>query len=422
MPKDIHIYRITGEQDVNTPWSPSNPSATVHLDEHCDKSSWSIDSTSVEVIDHNETTGLTKVRVWFMVTLPRNPPPGFEVQLSEAKVEVYDPDTEFVTDADAPLAVGEMQYVDIDIPVEKDGEYCFLVCAKDQQYPGEYITNKAWEGQGHEIRPLLQQNSQADLGAAVCMYHGAQVPTSGIKAAWTRIKQRWVKYAGGRRYKVVAGQMYKDDKWQQISNPAYEHASVAHSSLAGGARNRSGSHFPPEVWVIFAHGGDAPYESKLLVCRKGWLHKCAIAANSASVSGLSGWDFAYVSSLQSLSEINLVVLAGCSSSKKDSAAGGSTIGDLLRQKGVSNVLGFSRPVSAAVANWWLRDFFDQLCAPFIDALPLDYNSIHRAAVQSQDRTIEFFGEKAGRHPYAVQLGNDGFVVHNGVRIPSKYES
>ncbi len=111
------------------------------------------------------------------------PPEGLEVELSQAKVEVYDPDLAMVASAQAEGTLRtceDIYFPDLQVTFDKGGTYVFLVSAWDKQYPGEYITNKA-----HEIRPLLQANKRLKLPSCVVVVdpgHGGS--NVGATGAW----------------------------------------------------------------------------------------------------------------------------------------------------------------------------------------------------------------------------------------------
>jgi len=125
--------------------------------------------------------------------LPRTPPRGLQVELTSAKVEVFDPDLVMVAWADAipPLPVyQDIYFPNLQVTFNKGGTYVFLISARDNQYPGQYITNKAWEGQGHEIRPLLQANQRIDcdvLHILIDPGHGAGSEKAGTHGCWYSI-------------------------------------------------------------------------------------------------------------------------------------------------------------------------------------------------------------------------------------------
>jgi len=142
-----------------------------------------IAQTSVQVIGYNQTTGVTTVRVGYVMTELRTVP------ASSAWVEIYDPDVQLVTskaggttvnDPNAAPTTWVWNYVDIDLSIDKLGTYIFLVSAND----GEAIIDK-----GHRQRPALQHNVRLDNPQKVVVLdpgHGRyRIPIQGGWATQT---------------------------------------------------------------------------------------------------------------------------------------------------------------------------------------------------------------------------------------------
>ena len=176
-PKGIYKYEITARQTavIETP----NYYTFSHREMESDKSDWMIGLTSAEIIAYNEETDQATVRVGYNACPPLPPPPGAEWELSEVKVEVFDPDLQMIASASGPRSVCEPHYVDVNVSFDKSGYYVFLVSGKDNLYPELY----PYIDKGHRIRPLLQDNSQIEhrkLAVMVDPGHGA-VMNEGTK-------------------------------------------------------------------------------------------------------------------------------------------------------------------------------------------------------------------------------------------------
>ena len=286
---------------------------------------------------------------------------------SEGVIWLYDPEGEMVhdwnianedcithndTDGLHATADGIEHALRIRVPVEKmpyAGTYRFVLHIKDD-HGGLYRNGVD--------RWALDLNA-AVSGPAVCMYHGYDVMTAGIKAAWEWARKHHVLMGSPpnrKWHRIVAGEHKKYGKWKALVEPTDEHASTVVTALwGGGGKDSAGRRVPPLVWLLQAHGAGAPYTSKAMVIHKGLTHKCAVAADH-SVS-LPGYETAYISDLPPLEGVELVILAGCKTGRMDGGSG-MTLGKALRQKGVAHVLATSREISNKMLDLWIKKFFE----------------------------------------------------------------
>jgi len=289
--------------------------------------------------------------------------------------------------------------VRVDVPVDRAGTYYFVIFGKDT----------GADSKDHQPRPLLERNAGPPV-FPVNFYEGDGTACHPLGEVRNTIKDCFVLW-GNKKCKLAKGYQIKNGKYEVLPNmPSNEHASVVLSGLQYGGYKLS-----PIIFALHAHGLDTKTGSltgKAISIHWRGDHKCIITTDRF-VDGVLHNDTAKLQDIPAgaLSNCKLAILSGCSSYH-----GSDSLGDYLKSRGVTNVIGFddrdndlSETVELA-AHVFVRDFFKRLVRG--RELRVDNTSIRDAAFYAQRYTLD----KLSKSDITGPRIRSAFLILNGERL------